>query len=115
MVQGRFSYRNTALKFIIITSRLKSSEKKICEGVNKDGLLCSCVLFGRSGAFTFRFTAKNITSRYTKPFEENAFTDEVFAPTNVYALNNSGNISETGSATVEPQPFICALLPATFF
>ncbi|KAK9710953.1 hypothetical protein QE152_g25723 [Popillia japonica] len=65
-------------------------------------------------AYLESFTAKNITSGFSKPgirpLNEMAFSDEDFAPTDVYASNNSENIPpnpETSCAALEPQPSIC--------
>ncbi|XP_063913884.1 uncharacterized protein LOC135130432 [Zophobas morio] len=62
-------------------------------------------------AYFESFTAKNITSGFEKPgiwpFNEMAFSDEDFAPTDVYASNNSVNVPpnlETSTVALEPQP-----------
>lgn len=62
-------------------------------------------------AYLESFTARNITSGFEKPgiwpFNEMAFSDEDFAPINVYASNNSVNVKpnpETSTVALEPQP-----------
>ncbi|KAF5270467.1 hypothetical protein FQA39_LY08345 [Lamprigera yunnana] len=56
---------------------------------------------------------ESFTSEFAKPgiwsFNEMTFSDEDFAPIDVYTLNHSENIApnpETSSVTLEPQPFI---------
>lgn len=62
-------------------------------------------------AYFESFTAKNITSAFEKPgiwpFNEMAFSDEDFAPIDVYASNNSVNVTpnpETSTVALELQP-----------
>lgn len=62
-------------------------------------------------AYFESFTAKNITSGFEKPgiwpFNEMAFSDEDFAPIDVYASNNSVNVPpnpETSTVALESQP-----------